>query len=200
MDQKQRWKQEIGGSCPPGWPGSGSGQRFTLTSEAWDGAGITCWQLCRSESGKLLLLLWQPGTRGDTEGTAVHFGYFTRWWCEHRAQRAGGLTREQISPVLSSLRWFEFTIENSWLTMIWKAQLHFKLETSMCRVFLTEPCGFYLCFLEVLKWEAEPARDSSPAPASSFHQRLPLGLLLKPNLTFLFDQSYSQEWVSWAVP
>lgn len=53
------WFGKVGGSRRP--------------PKARQRARVTCRQLCRSESGKLLALLWQAGTRGDTEGTASLF-------------------------------------------------------------------------------------------------------------------------------
>lgn len=60
----------VRGSCWPPW--------------AMDRAQVTWWQLCRSESGKLLLVLCQNGTWGDTEGAA---GYF--WWLVRNAVQGG---------------------------------------------------------------------------------------------------------------
>lgn len=69
--QRDKSKQGIKSARPLGQMRFGKVRGSCRPLKAWHAARVTCRQLYRSESGKLLYLLWQTGTRGDTEGTAL---------------------------------------------------------------------------------------------------------------------------------
>lgn len=70
------WKQGIKTGRPIGLAEVLPGSEVHVDLRGrWTGHIVTCWQLCRSESGKLLLIWCQTGTWGDSEATADYF----RW-------------------------------------------------------------------------------------------------------------------------
>lgn len=109
---------KVGGSCRP--------------LRAWHAARVTCRQLYRSESGKLLCWLGQPGTRGTLRGGAILASVGMDWGSD--ATMPAGYEESSALAYFGGARatnkWHHLTAQLKLLLLHWNTQTsHTPLNT-----------------------------------------------------------------------